>query len=676
MLAGIVLFFLFRFRALRRISCRLEEEVRERTQSLRRAKENLSITLNSIGDAVVRTDENGRVRFMNPVGRGILTGDASDPGDCRVEELGRVVDVNSGEALEHPVYTVLDSKEELEGKDPVKLVRTGDGEEFVVSFSVSPLTSEDGKSMGSVFVFRDITEKHAREEALRQSESMFRTFAESLDVAIMIYRNARWIYANPAAEEITGYSQSELMQMDCWDVVHPDYRESVRNRVRAREKKEEVEDRYSLKVLSRKGEERVVDFQARSIHFHGQSAILVTARDITERLEEEKQKDKLQKQLRQAQRMEAVGTLAGGIAHDFNNLLQGMSGQVEYLFKKCEQSGLQDNLQDLQNLVERATDLVRRLLMFSRKTEAEKKEVSMRRVMEDALQILRRTIPKMIRLNVEMDDWKETMVFGDSGQLEQVAINLIKNAVDALGETGGDISISCERSTLSKMDTLSRRFPAGDYIILSVSDTGCGMDEETQEQIFDPFFTTKEAGKGTGLGLATVYGIVTDHDGDITCYSNPGRGTTFRVYLPALERGGNSEESSETEAELDLSGDEGVLLVDDEELILDVTSDMLKDSGYRVYTAQCGEEAIEVYKESPGEIDVAIVDLGMPGMGGEQCLSELLGIDPELKVIVASGYLEHSIKKDPGKYGARSFIGKPYRMDRLLRTLREIIESS
>lgn len=676
MIGGLVAYFLYRQLVMRTISRRLEEEVASRTERLRRTKEYLAITLQGIGDGVVSTDESGRVHFMNEVAQSVLgmTMPCAEP--FFVQDVGELESIDTGERIEHPVYTALKSRETVPLNSPVRLIPARGSTVSVISGSAAPLMTE-GEIKGCVFVFRDITEKYAREEALRQSEAMFRTFTETVDMAILIYSNQKWIYANPAAEELLGYSQDELKHMHCWEVAHPEYRDLVRRRAQGREKGEDIEGRYNIKILTREGEEKTVDFRAQRIHFHGQNAVLTTARDITARLEEEKERDRLEKQLRQAQRLEAVGTLAGGIAHDFNNLLQGMSAHVEYLLHNCDRPDVGQHLKNLEMLVDRSGDLIQRLLVFSRRTEADKKIVSASKVAENALQILRRTIPKMISLQVDLDREEDTLVNGDSGQLEQVLINLIKNAVDAVeGSQEGEVSVSCSRSSLSAVETLSKQLPGGEYVILTVSDTGTGMDRETVEQIFDPFYTTKEVGRGTGLGLAAVYGIVSDHGGGITCYSEPGQGTTFRVYLPAAGRGGDVEPSAGKAASRDLRGSEGLLLVDDEDLILDVTSEMLRDGGYRVFKARSGEEALEIYKNNSQSIDVVILDLGMPGMGGEKCLQSLLGIDRQLKIVVASGYLEHKIKKDPGKYGASAFVGKPYRMDRLLGVLRDVLEEN
>lgn len=676
MIGGLVAYFLYRQLVMRTISRRLEEEVASRTERLRRTKEYLAITLQGMGDGVISTDESGRVHFMNEVAQSVLGMNMPCAEPFFVQDVGELESIDSGERIEHPVYTALKSGETVPLNFPVRLIPSRGSTVSVISGSAAPLITE-GEIKGCVFVFRDITEKYAREEALRQNEAMFRTFTETVDMAILIYSNQKWIYANPAAEELLGYSQDALKHMYCWEVAHPEYRDLVRRRAQGRERGEDIEGRYNIKILTREGREKIVDFRAQRIHFHGQNAVLTTARDITARLEEEKERDRLEKQLRQAQRLEAVGTLAGGIAHDFNNLLQGMSAHVEYLLHNCDRPVVGQHLKDLEMLVDRAGDLIQRLLAFSRRTEPDKKIISASRVAENALQILRRTIPKMIGLHVELDREEDTLVNGDSGQLEQVLINLIKNAVDAVeGSSGGEVSVSCSRSSLSGVETLSKRLPGGEYVLLTVSDTGTGMDRETVEQIFDPFFTTKEVGRGTGLGLAAVYGIVSDHGGGITCYSEPGQGTTFRVYLPAAGRRGDEEQAAGKKASRSLRGSEGLLLVDDEDLILEVTSEMLRDSGYRVFKARSGEEALEIYNNNSQSIDVVILDLGMPGMGGEKCLQRLLEINGQLKIIVASGYLEHKIKKDPGKYGASAFVGKPYRMDRLLGVLRDVLEEN
>jgi PAS domain S-box-containing protein len=397
------------------------------------------------------------------------------------------------------------------------------------------------------------------------------------------------------------------------------------------------------------------------------------AQDITDRKKAEEEKELLQSQLLQAQKMEATGVLAGGIAHDFNNLLQAISGYTQLLLmKKNEQDPDYPSLQAIQKSGDRAAQLVRELLQFSRKADSKRTPMELNLEVEQAISILERTISKMvdIELHLDRDLWT---VNADPVQFEQILLNLGSNAADAMPD-GGKLVIETENIALDE-DYADNHLGAlpGRYVLLTVSDTGHGMDTATLEKIFDPFFTTKEIGKGTGLGLASVYGIVKSHGGYITCDSNVGRGTTFRIYLPAMEQT-EADENNDLVAKTPQSGTETVLLIDDEESIRDVASYALEEFGYSTLTASTGEEGLAQYSAKHHEIDLVIMDIGMPGMGGHKCLQQLLQINPAAKVLIASGYPIDGPAKKTVEAGAAGYVGKPYQLADLLNKVREILD--
>ncbi|MBF0528403.1 MAG: response regulator [Deltaproteobacteria bacterium] len=321
---------------------------------------------------------------------------------------------------------------------------------------------------------------------------------------------------------------------------------------------------------------------------------------------------------------------------------------------------------------ERAAQLVRQLLLFSRKIDSEKKLIDLNLEMEQGRRILERTIPRMIQINLHLEGrlWK---VKADPVQIEQVLLNLGINAADAMPE-GGRLAIETRNITLDQeyarnhLDT-----KAGNYVLLTISDTGCGMDKETVARVFEPFFTTKEIGRGTGLGLASVYGIVKNHGGNIICYSEPNQGTTFKIYLPAIEQLDESAEKIAVVAPFK-GGPETILLVDDETQLRDFALQALKRFGYDVMTASSGEEALEIYMAQPRVIDLVILDIGMPGMGGHKCLREILKVNPAAKVVIASGYSVNGQLKKTLDAGAVGFIGKPYQMADLLNKVRKVLD--
>jgi nitrogen-specific signal transduction histidine kinase/ActR/RegA family two-component response regulator len=395
--------------------------------------------------------------------------------------------------------------------------------------------------------------------------------------------------------------------------------------------------------------------------------------DITERKRAEAEREKLQAQLFQAQKMESIGTLAGGIAHDFNNLLTVILGYSDLLLiRKDERDPAYAHLAKINFAARSGADLVKRLLTFSRKSEISPRPVNLNHEIERAKKLLTRTIPKMIQITLKLSDDVAT-VKADPTQVEQILMNLAVNARDAM-PNGGELTIETGNAKLDEEYCgIHPGVKPGDYVLMSVSDTGHGMDKETLNHIFEPFFTTKGIGQGTGLGLAVVFGIVEQHGGHITCYSELGQGTTFRIYLPVI----HNETKGETPTDMPVlpRGTETILLVDDEEMITDVGKRILERSGYSVLTAADGKKALKLYRNLRDKISLVILDLIMPEMGGKTCLEGLLKIDPQVKVLVASGSATERQSKVAIETGARGFIGKPYDMRQLLEAVREVLDA-
>lgn len=388
--------------------------------------------------------------------------------------------------------------------------------------------------------------------------------------------------------------------------------------------------------------------------------------DITER------KD-LETQLVQAQKMEALGTLAGGIAHDFNNLLQVVVGYSEMLLAREREDGInRESIKRIYDAAQRGADLVRNLLTFSRRVEPKFRPVDLNDQVVEFRKLLSSTIPRIIKINLRLSE-DIGLIDADPSQIGQILMNLGVNARDAMPE-GGTLTI--ETSMVALDETYSADHPevkSGRYAVLGVSDTGHGMDEATLTRIFDPFFSTKEVGKGTGLGLSIVYGLVKQHKGHLICDSKPGQGTEFRIYFPCIETA--EEERSVTEDRPIQGGNETILVVDDEEPLRNLASELLENLGYRVMTAANGFEAVEVYRRHSRDISMVILDLIMPEMDGKACLRELLQLNPDAKVFVASGYCDKKTKQQITDLGAARFLEKPFDTAELLRTVREVLDS-
>ncbi len=429
-------------------------------------------------------------------------------------------------------------------------------------------------------------------------------------------------------------------------------------------------------LLTSQGEKIPILKSVSRISRHGRELLLETFVDISEIERVRSERRRLEEKLQQSQKMEAVGTLASGIAHDFNNLLQIISGRVELLLHPaCGRDKHRLRLEEIDRAAARGRDLVRHLLTFSRKMEPDPRPIDLNQVVDGSLQFMRRTVSRMVDFTF-VPQHNLLPVMGDATQMEQILLNLISNACDAMPE-GGSILITTENAAF-RSEKFSRYIdlPPGRYVLLSVSDTGTGLDSEVSQHIFEPFFTTKEVGKGSGLGLSTVYGIVKSHNGQISCYSEPGHGTTFKIYLPAIEGSRVGDGTAPVQDDQGLYGRERILLVDDETDILDITNEMLTAYGYSVTTAGNGEQALAIFTRLHKEIDLVVLDLGMPGMGGLACLEKMLGCDPKTRVVVASGYGAHPLARNPGSFGAAAFVGKPYRIEVLLAEIRRVLDTS
>ncbi len=543
-------------------------------------------------------------------------------------------------------------------------------------FSTSAIHDADGRYRMTVAVIAEITERKRAEEALRESEQRFRQVAENAGEWIWeVDANGIYRYCSSAVETILGYSPEELVgQKHFCDLFAPEVREELKQAALAAfERREPIRGLVNPNVHT---DGRIIILETSGTPVQDEKGILLgyrgTHTDITERKEGQERQDHLRAQLFQAQKMEAVGTLAGGVAHDFNNLLQVALGFSELIL---EDEGLPQlhraDLQKINQAAKRGADLVQRLLTFSRKTEIKPQPLQLNRRITELQKMLERTIPKMIDIKLLLAGDLVT-INADPTQIDQVLMNLAVNSRDAMPE-GGKLVFETANVTLGEEYARTNLDAnSGPHVLLTVTDTGTGMDKATVEHIFEPFYTTKGVGEGTGLGLAMVHGIVSQHGGHVRCHSELAQGTTFKVYFPALA---SEEEQDETIArKMPRGGSETILLVDDEEMIRDLGSRILSRSGYKVITASNGKEALDVYERRGGEIALVVLDLIMPEMGGKQCLEGLLRLDPAVRVVIASGYSAGGPTKDALSAGAKGSIAKPFNMRQVLDMVRETID--
>lgn len=504
-------------------------------------------------------------------------------------------------------------------------------------------------------------------DRLAESEERFRTLFESAPDGYFLYDlNGMILDGNSTLERMLGVRCEDLVGQPVAEFFMVSGGRQTSLDMIVRQNQQLQGSGPDECVLRRQnGESILVELLTVPTTIKADTFVLGIVRDITER-------KRLESSLAHAQKMESIGTLAGGVAHDFNNLLQAIGGYTDLLtMDKSEGHPDWQNLMVIQRSVDRAAQLVKQLLLFSRKAHAQPRPLDLNRSMTQALKILERTLPKMIQLEFKPDQdlWA---IEADPVQMEQLLLNLGSNAADAMPD-GGTFRVETENIWLGQgfPDTHPGVAP-GQFVMLKVSDTGVGMDPETVKHIFEPFFTSKDVGKGTGLGLASVYGIVKGHGGSITCSSVKGQGTEFSIYLPTTSTGATGQENG-SEKELPTGRQETLLVVDDEPEIRDLLEKMLHHYGYQTLLSASGEEALELFHKKREEIALVILDLNMPGMGGWKCLSALQESQPGVKVLIASGYSDHRPMDVMARGQVSGFIEKPYDPPRLLKAIRDIL---
>jgi PAS domain S-box-containing protein len=534
---------------------------------------------------------------------------------------------------------------------------------------------EDTSSMLKIVghVFTDALENKKTRQALQESEERLRTVFETFPdpVTIIEAGDGRCIDVNSAFTRVMGWSVAEMIgkteaELDIWE--DPAEYQKLVDGIAQKGKVDNLEARFRLKD----GRTITALMSAVLIRLNDRAHILTITRDISELKAAQQEREQLKTQLIQAQKMEAIGTLAGGIAHDFNNILGAIIGYAEMALYDTRQDSMEHyNIDQVLKAGHRAKDLVKQILAFSRKSEQNKQIISLTPIIKEALNLLRASLPTTIEIEQHIESNLDA-IYADPTQIHQVMMNLCTNAGHAMADTGGRLSVSLQNVDLNaKAAALYPDLSVGPYVKLSISDTGHGMDAGTVNRIFDPYFTTKSQDKGTGMGLAVVHGIVKGHGGTIQVDSTPGMGSRFDIFFPIMEK----QKVSETEELKSLPiGSECILLVDDENSLIDLGKNMLIRLGYQVETRTRPIEALEAFREDPPKFDLVISDMTMPNMTGDILAAELRQIRPDIPIIICTGYSERINEKRSEELGLQGLIMKPFTIRRLAKTVREVLD--
>lgn len=647
-------------------------EIKEAEKILKESEEKYRLLMNNASDAIVLTDIDGHLLEVNKEAEKLFNYSKEEllrmdfPQLFPLEELERATDCFN-EIVQLGSGCLNDSRLMTKSRDQVPIDLT------------ASLVKYGRKTVMQGF-FRDISRRKKTEEALRQKKQELTMVVNNIPAVVFKgYTNGTVDLFDDKIELMTGYPKADFdsHRLKWSDLILEEFLEQAKKVfVQALKSKRSYVREYRIKNKK----EKILWIQERSHIVCDQddrveyiSGILF---DITERKKAEEERQKLEAQLRQGQKMEAIGTLAGGIAHDFNNILTAIIGFIELAQGGLEQfpdSGeIRSDLESALQASGRARDLIKQILTFSRQMDQEQKPVQIFAIVKDSLSLLRASLPKTIDIRQHLDP-RCGVILADPIQIHQILINLCTNAYHAMQDKGGVLEVRLEAVAIDRdFARIHAEIDEGPHVRLTISDTGCGMDQATLERIFDPFFTTKTVGNGTGLGLSVVHGIVKTLDGAITVYSEVGRGTTFQVYFPQHQKAATPEVVPVESVPV---GQEHILFVDDEKEISQIGQKLLERLGYKITARASSLEALEIFRNNPALFDLVITDLTMPQMTGLELAKELLGLRPEMPIILTTGFSEATVIEKARKIGIRECIMKPIVLRELGKVIRRVLDN-
>ncbi|PIS30987.1 MAG: hybrid sensor histidine kinase/response regulator [Candidatus Marinimicrobia bacterium CG08_land_8_20_14_0_20_45_22] len=624
--------------------------------------------LQNVSDAIIATDENKLITLWNPAAEAMY-GWKSD------EVVGKNFhDIISPEYRYDSRETVFEKLSNVGTWSGEIVHHLKDRKPLTVLSTLSVLNDASGKKSGLVSINHDITEQKQIEEELQKSEEKYRLLVEDAFEGVEITQNDRIVFANTQFAEILGYSATEIASVPFTKIFTKQGLEDLYERQKDRQSGKPMSNQYETTFLKKDGTVIDVEVRYRIINYAGNPATFAVIRDITERKRAEEALKKSEEHLRQAQKMEVLGQLAGGIAHDFNNILAIIMGHSQ-LMKMGQQTPERatHSIDTIEKTSKRGADLVKQLMTIARKSEPLIAPVNLNDLISDTVKMLKETFSKVIVFETDIQ-LSLPFVLADASQMHQVLMNLCVNARDAMPE-GGILRIADKCESGESIRQRRTDATADQYIKITVSDTGVGMDRATIDRIFEPFFTTKQLGKGTGLGLSTVHSIVSSHNGFIDVESKVGVGTTISVYLPA-SLSSETINSQNTAGFSDIKGgSETVLVIEDEEMISEMLKLVLSGHGYNVLTAKDGIEGVEIYAREKEKIALVLTDMGLPKLMGNAVFHRIRQINPKAKVILASGFLSPDDKSELYKSGLARFIQKPFMPIDVLKNVRKVLDS-